>query len=134
MSRWKRKLDTEEPERIDAASQPETSSSASFLGLLMLQTTFPRIPGDVGHEETFAFPEFSRVFLEGAVDLDGERCRQEVVRSALDLTQNSRVRAIVLECTNLPPYAGDIRKVTGLPVFDVCTMLNTAYASLYSRP
>lgn len=79
-------------------------------------------------------PEFSRVFLEGAEDLDVERCRQEVVRAALDLAQNSRVRAIVLECTNLPPYAGDIRKATGLPVFDVCTMLNTAYASLYSSP
>jgi aspartate/glutamate racemase len=79
-------------------------------------------------------PEFSRVFLEGAADLDDQRCRNEVVRAALDLAQNSRVRAIVLECTNLPPYTGDIRKATRLPVFDVCTMLNTAYASLDSRP
>mgnify|MGYP006294182695 FL=1 len=79
-------------------------------------------------------PEFSRVFLGGAVDLDVERCRQEVVQAALGLAENRRVRAMVLECTNLPPYAADIRQATGLPVFDVCTMLETAYSSLYSRP
>lgn len=42
-------------------------------------------------------PEFSRVFLEEGKDLDGERCRREVIRAALDLAQNNRVRAIVLE-------------------------------------
>ncbi|MDZ7759814.1 MAG: aspartate/glutamate racemase family protein [Desulfovermiculus sp.] len=79
-------------------------------------------------------PEFSRIFLGGAGDLDVERCRQEVVCAARNLAQNSRVRAIVLECTNLPPYSDDIRRATGLPVFDVCSMLNTAYTSLYSSP
>jgi len=35
------------------------------LGLLMLQTRFPRLPGDVGHPNTFAFPVRRRV-VQGA--------------------------------------------------------------------
>ena len=77
--------------------------------------------------------EFSRVFLNGAEDLDGDRCRREVVQAAVDLAQNSRVRAIVLECTNLPPYSPDIRQATGLPVFDVCTMLAQAFTAVAGR-
>jgi Asp/Glu/hydantoin racemase len=37
------------------------------------------------------------------------------------------VGAIVLECTNMPPYAKDIQEVTGLPVFDIVTMINYGY-------
>jgi Asp/Glu/hydantoin racemase len=40
------------------------------------------------------------------------------------------VGAIVLECTNMPPYADSVRRVTGLPVFDAVTMVNHAYAGL----
>ncbi len=78
-------------------------------------------------------PEFSRVFLGGAGDLNVERCRQEVVQAALGLAENSRVRAMVLECTNLPPYSPDIRQATGLPVFDVCTMLAQAFTAVAGR-
>ncbi len=40
------------------------------------------------------------------------------------------VGAIVLECTNMPPYAKDIQQVTGRPVFDVVTMINYAYTTV----
>jgi hypothetical protein len=36
----------------------------------------------------------------------------------------------VLECTNLPPYAGALRRATGLPVHDILTLLHHRMATL----
>jgi Asp/Glu/hydantoin racemase len=46
------------------------------------------------------------------------------------ITTHPEVGPIVLECTNMPPYTEKLRQVTGRPVFDVTTLLNTAWASL----
>ena len=40
------------------------------------------------------------------------------------LKQFPKTRAILLECTQLPPYADAIRQQTGLPVFDAVTACN----------
>lgn len=40
------------------------------------------------------------------------------------------LQALVLECTNLPPYAAALRRATGLPVHDVMTMLHRRMAQL----
>lgn len=53
-------------------------------------------------------------------DLDLVRAEAEL----LGLVKESLLshhRAILLECTNLPPYAPAIRRATGLPVFDILT-------------
>lgn len=84
----------------------------------------------IGMEEA---EEFSSVFIEGKFELDVEKCRGEMLEAALELkTSHPDVGAIVLECTNMPPYADAIRKVTGLPVFDIVTLLNYAYATVVS--
>lgn len=40
------------------------------------------------------------------------------------VSQHHDAKAIVLECTDLPPFAQKIREVTGLPVFDFNSMAN----------
>ena len=40
------------------------------------------------------------------------------------------IDTLVLECTNLPPYAGALRLHTGLPVWDVVTLLNQRMAAV----
>ena len=40
------------------------------------------------------------------------------------------IDALVLECTNLPPYAPALRVATGLPVLDVVTLLTQRMAAL----
>lgn len=75
--------------------------------------------------------EFSAVFIDGAPTLDVSKCRREMQLAAKHLVEkHPDVGAIVLECTNMPPYAHTIRRVTGLPVFDAVTMVNHAYSVL----
>jgi Asp/Glu/hydantoin racemase len=75
--------------------------------------------------------EFSAVFIEGKEDIDIEKCRMEMVMKAEKLIKrHPEVGAIVLECTNMPPYAQDIQKAVGLPVFDVVTMINFVYSAV----
>ena len=64
--------------------------------------------------------EFSRVILGNALELDVEAARADLTDAARRLvSEHPEVGAIVLECTNMPPYAADIRKLTSLPVFSM---------------
>jgi len=65
------------------------------------------------------------------MELDVEAARRENVEAARDLMErHPEVGAIVLECTNMPPYAAAIREATGLPVFDITTLVRMVYAAL----
>lgn len=67
---------------------------------------------------------FSEQILGDHLELDVDRCREEHEFAARGLVEeNPEVGAIVLECTNMPPYAGAIRRVTGLPVYDLTTLV-----------
>ena len=75
--------------------------------------------------------EFKAVFVDGKEDVDIDKCRQEILSVAKKLVRsNPDVSAIILECTNMPPFARDIQKGVGLPVFDVVTMINYVYSSI----
>jgi Asp/Glu/hydantoin racemase len=59
--------------------------------------------------------------------LDVERARDDHLSAANRLLeQHPGIEAFVLECTNMPPYAPAIRVATGLPVFDVTTLIGWA--------
>ena len=75
--------------------------------------------------------EFSAVFLGGKERLDEAKCRREMEAAACDLMSAHRgIGAIVLECTNMPPYADSIRRATGVPVFDAVTLVHHARLSV----
>ena len=81
----------------------------------------------VGMDES---PEFSGTFIEGKADLDVERAAQEMTSVAAKLVElHPEVGAIVLECTNMPPFARHVQDATSLPVFDVVTMVKYAYSA-----
>jgi Asp/Glu/hydantoin racemase len=85
----------------------------------------------VGMEEA---QEFNAVFIEGKATLDEHKCRLEMQSVAEHLIENHPdVGIIILECTNMPPYAGIIRQVTGRPVFDAVTMVRFAYSAISSE-
>ena len=49
------------------------------------------------------------------------------------LRQNPEIGAIVLECTNMTPYAAAIQEQTGLPVFDIYTLVNYVYYAVVRK-
>jgi len=50
------------------------------------------------------------------------------------LAGRPEVRALMLECSLLPPYAAAIQRRTGLPVFDYATFVNHVHAALNRTP
>ena len=79
--------------------------------------------------------ELYRVLVEGEGDsLDSARAEQDVVEAGRALVaQHPEVGAIVLECTNMPPYAAALQAGVGLPVYDICSMIGWLHAGLRSR-
>jgi Asp/Glu/hydantoin racemase len=75
--------------------------------------------------------EFTRVLLGDQLELDVDLAREEHVRVARRLmATHPDVGAIVLECTNMPPYTTDVRRETGVPVFDITTLVRMAHDAL----
>jgi hypothetical protein len=69
---------------------------------------------DVATEGVDPAGEFASVFLGDRPTLDFDRARREVVEAALRLKARAPgVTDVVLECTNMPPYARAIEAATG---------------------
>jgi len=67
--------------------------------------------------------------------LDADAVEREVVEAAMELTKDDpKVKAIILECSLLPPYGSAVQKAVNMPVFDYVTMINYVYSALVKRP
>ena len=78
--------------------------------------------------------ELTRVLLGDEIELDVDRAREDVLAAARRLVERNRdVGAIVLECTNMPPYAADVSRATGLPVHDFHSFVCWFQAGLRPR-
>ena len=77
--------------------------------------------------------EFTHALLDDQLELDVDLAREEHVRVARRLVaEHPDVAAIVLECTNMPPYAADIQRETGRPVFDIVSLVTMVHDALVS--
>lgn len=78
--------------------------------------------------------EFSRVLLNDEELLDVELAREDNVSAARQLVEgHPDVAAIVLECTNMVPFAADIQAATGRPVFSIYSFGIWFHAGLTPR-
>ena len=69
--------------------------------------------------------EFTRAILGNELELDVEAARADNVEAALALVkQHPEIGALVLECTNMLPYAADIRAATGVPVYSMASFVS----------
>lgn len=79
-------------------------------------------------------PAFRSAVLEESGTLDAEKIERETVEVADRLrSTNPSMRAILLECSMLPPYAKAVQEKTGLPVFDFITMIRYVYSAVVQR-
>ena len=89
---------------------------------------------DTPVEGTEGGAEFARVLLGDELELDVDRAREDVAAAARRLVERNRdVGAIVLECTNMPPYAAEVSRATGLPVYDFYSLVCWFQAGLRPR-
>ena len=78
--------------------------------------------------------EFSAL-LERRGSFNNHALEGELVSLAKELKlKYPRIRAILLECSDMPPYAAAIQKAIQLPVYDYITMINFIYSSVAHRP
>lgn len=74
---------------------------------------------------------FSAVYVGNRPTLDPDRARADLCAAADRLCADfSDVGAIVLECTNMAPWAADIARRTGRPVYDMRHLLGWFRAGL----
>ena len=77
-------------------------------------------PADIAVVGTEDGTEFTQAILGNRMQLDVEASRQDLINAAQQLVDDHPdTGAIVLECTNMPPYQADIQAATGLPVFSI---------------
>ena len=77
---------------------------------------------------------FRRTLLDDEAGLDVEAARADTVAAARRLVERRPdVTRIVLECTNMPPYASAVAAATGRPVYDITTLLAGRWCALPSH-
>lgn len=92
------------------------------------------VPADTPIWGTDAGTAFTRDILGDAPAIDFAACRADVVGAARDFAHaHPELGAIVLECTNMVPYAADVRAATGLPTYSIYTLVSWLQASLLPR-
>ncbi|WGD54253.1 aspartate/glutamate racemase family protein [Bradyrhizobium sp. CB1650] len=79
--------------------------------------------------------EFFRVLIKAEKDdMDVAQAERDVVEAGKELVaRHPEVGAIVLECTNMPPYAAALQAEVGLPVYDIYSMITWFHAGLRPR-
>ena len=79
--------------------------------------------------------EFFRVLILGEKqDLDVRLAARDILAAGRTLMRrHPEVGAIVLECTNMPPYAHALREVLGVPVYDVYSLITWLHAGIRPR-
>jgi aspartate/glutamate racemase len=79
--------------------------------------------------------EFCEVVIEGRrQELDTVRLAEEVLAVVEGLAgDHPEMGALVIECTDLPPFAHLIQEKIHVPVFDIVTLTNMVYETLVRR-
>jgi Asp/Glu/hydantoin racemase len=93
------------------------------------------VPPDTPFVGTEDGREFFRVLILGEKqDMDVALAAQDILEAGRTLlARHPEVGAIVLECTNMPPYAHALREALGLPVYDIYALITWLHAGLRPR-
>ncbi|SFH15412.1 hypothetical protein SAMN05660649_04082 [Desulfotomaculum arcticum] len=91
-------------------------------------------PGICIVKDLSGLPEFSAI-IEDRGTFDNEKLRKEVVDAAVAMVNDHPdIGAILLECSDLPPYASDIQRAVKLPVFDFITLIRWIHFATSQKP
>ena len=79
--------------------------------------------------------EFTKVHVtQEKATLDVKRLETEIVEVTTKLVkENPDIGAIVLECSDMPPFAAAIHEAVNLPIFDFITFINMVYLAAVKK-
>ena len=78
--------------------------------------------------------EFTRAVVGDELEMDCAAAEQDILDAGEALTRtHNDIGAIVLECTNMGPFAHALANHVNLPVFDITTFLNWFHSGLAPR-
>jgi len=90
------------------------------IGILMLDTRFPRVPGDIGNARTFPFPVRYKI-VRGAsparVVMEGDPALLEPFIAAARELEAEGVRAVTTSCGFLAIFQKELAAAVKIPVF-----------------
>ena len=87
------------------------------------------VVADLRHGEQFS------AIMEDRGSFDNAGTMNEVVSAAVKLVEeNPDIGAILLECSDMPPYAYAVQAATGRPVFDFITLIYWLQRGVMQRP
>jgi hypothetical protein len=79
-------------------------------------------------------PEFQNI-LNCTGQFNSARIEQEIVGIAKDLvSRHPEIGAILLECSDMPPYAWAVQNAVRLPVFDFISLIHWVETAVVRRP
>lgn len=110
------------------------SANASAIGEKILAScgvfeTDDLILTDLRHGENF------KVIMEDLGAFDNSGVRNDVVSAAEKMiNEHPEIGAILLECSDMPPYAWAVQAATKRPVFDFITLINWMENAVQQRP
>ncbi|TKB05706.1 aspartate/glutamate racemase family protein [Desulforhopalus sp. IMCC35007] len=111
---------------ISADSSALTIDHFSSVGIT------PDIPLILGGMENQK--EFREAVLLEKGTLDSDQIQHEVVDVAKEMVcRDPDIAAILLECSDLPPYAAAVQAAVNRPVFDFITMIQYVHSALVRR-
>ena len=100
--------------------QSPDQDNTPLIGIIMLDTAFPRIYGDIGNPDTFSFPVLYKT-VEGAtskrVVMDADReLLHRFIFTAKEL-ENDGVKAIGTSCGFLAMFQQEMNQAVSIPVY-----------------
>ena len=85
-------------------------------------------------QDMYYAPHFSAI-VQDRGDFDNGIVKKEIVAAAKEMiAQNPEIGALVLECSDMPPYSALLQQETQLPVFDFITLIRWLHHATQQRP
>ncbi|MGO1119082.1 aspartate/glutamate racemase family protein [Rhodovibrionaceae bacterium A322] len=114
-------------QKVGILTISENSLSEKHLQLAGVDVTTPIVGTDQGQE-------FTRAILDDEEALNVTLARQDLLAAGARMRQDHpEVGAFVLECTNMVPYAADLREAFGVPVYSIYSFVSWFQSGLQPR-
>ena len=116
-------------QKIGVLTANKGSMTESLLRSCGVQDSSNLVIKDALATEEFATVVNMRGYFDNTI------AQQEIVDLALELIrENDDIGAILLECSDMPPYAAAIQAATQLPVFDFITLIRWLHSGVAQKP